>query len=125
MVDQLFNVEIEELTETAIRLARAGDGQMLRWIIDRASPPRRSRPIEIKGFRRIATVQDALAEMARLSELVAAGALTSEEAAGVAQLLREFITATDVADLAKRLESVEKAIEEARGLNTHRDPEWR
>jgi hypothetical protein len=115
MVDSLFNAEVAELVQVAIALAKRGDPVLLRWIIDRSSPPRRSRAIEVPGgIRAIKTIDDALQEMARLAELAAAGVLCIEEAAAVVDLLRSFIAASDVADLARRVAQLEQSLIETR-----------
>jgi hypothetical protein len=122
LIDSLFNCEVEQLVAIAIERAKAGDSGLLLYCIDRAAPRRRGRAFEIEDFRPIKTVNDALAELARLVELVAAGELTVDEAGAVAGLLREYIGAVDTVELAKRLEVVEASIAEARNRG-HRE-EW-
>lgn len=124
LIDSLFNAEAEQLVETAIALARQGDSVLLKWAIDRISPPTRGSPIEIPDMPTIRTVDDALKALGSLCDAVAQGRASVEEAQGMAALLRQYIGAADIADLARRLEAVEQRIEEARGLNHHRDPEW-
>jgi hypothetical protein len=114
LVDELFQGEIANIVAVAVDLAKRGDGMMIRAILDRASPPRRTRHIEIPNFPEVRTVADVPKAMAHLAAAVVAGEITADEAGAVAGILEKFLTAVEVVDIAKEVAEIRQMQEEAR-----------
>jgi hypothetical protein len=72
------------------------------WILDRAAPVRKGRPITLEGFPAISSATDFAPALAAIASAVANGDLSVEEAASAARVLREFL---DVIETSHRLRS--------------------
>lgn len=108
MVEQMIENQAAELTETAIRLAKAGDASLMRALLDRLAPPRRERPVQV-DLPPLASPADAPAIAATLLERAASGELTPTEAQGLAALLEAFRKQTELASFEERLAALEAA----------------
>lgn len=118
VVEHLLEGEARELAKVAIDLAKAGDGPVLRAILDRIAPPRRDRPIKF-SLPQIASSADLPLATAKLIEGVASGEITPSEAAELGRLVDAHVKAVETADIAVRLAAVERA---AAALSTGRQP---
>ncbi|MFZ4072372.1 MAG: DUF5681 domain-containing protein, partial [Caulobacterales bacterium] len=86
LVEQMIENEAEALTRAALILAKAGDGALLKALLDRLAPPRRDRPVQV-DLPPLQSPQDAPNIAAALLGLAASGELTPSEAQGLAGLL--------------------------------------
>lgn len=112
-VRSAFRAEIEgaagEVLKKTIQVAKAGDVAAIRLILDRVDPAPRDRVVEV-DLPSIETVAD-LPQVARA--LIAAagrGDLTPTEAQNLMALLEGYRKASETADLAARIDALEKAI---------------
>lgn len=114
LLESLFEGGVLEIGQAVLLAVRRGDMMAARIALDRASPVRRGRPIEIPDFPELQSVHDVPRAMSRLASAVAGGEITPEEAGAVAGVLEKFVAAVEAVDLAARLEAIEKAQEESR-----------
>jgi len=112
MVEQMMDGDLEQIVATCLRLAKAGDMAAIREILARTAPVRKGAPVVI-DMPAICGVADVPAAMARLTEHVAAGSLSPEEAAAVAAILERYVGAVEACDLAARIDALESRHNEA------------
>lgn len=106
LVEQMIEGEAEALTETAIRLAKAGDASLMRALLDRLAPPLRERPVQV-DLPALASPADAPRIAAALLERAASGELTPTEAQGLAALIETFRRQVELASFEERLAALE------------------
>jgi hypothetical protein len=106
LVEQLLAGQAETLTRKVIELALRGDVRCIRFCLDRVSPQRNDRPVDLK-LPAINDVHDVVAAMAAITTGVNEGSLTAEEAGHLVHLLEGYAKAITTYDLAARLENLE------------------
>jgi Family of unknown function (DUF5681) len=109
-IEALLDGEGEALTRKAIELAKEGDIAALRLCIDRLVPPRRDRPVSF-DLPNIDSARDAASAISAMIRAVSVGDLTPVEASDVARLLDAYVKAFEAAELAERVERLEKMVE--------------
>jgi hypothetical protein len=109
-IEVLLDGEGEALTRKAIELAKEGDIAALRLCIDRLVPPRRDRPVSF-DLPNIDSARDAASAVSAMIRAVSVGDLTPVEASDVARLLDAYVKAFEAAELAERVERLEKMVE--------------
>jgi hypothetical protein len=109
-IEVLLDGEGEALTRKAIELAKEGDIAALRLCIDRLVPPRRDRPVSF-DLPNIDSARDAASAISAMIRAVSVGDLTPVEASDVARLLDAYVKAFEAAELAERVERLEKMVE--------------
>jgi len=107
LVEALIENKAEALTERALQNALAGDGMLLKALLDRLAPPRKDRPIMV-DLPRLTSPADAPVIAAALLEKAAAGELAPAEAAGLAGLLESYRRQSELADIEARLTALEE-----------------
>jgi hypothetical protein len=107
MVEALIENKAEALTERALQSALAGDGMLLKALLDRLAPPRKERLVTV-DLPRLTSPADAPVIAAALLEKAAAGELAPAEAAGMAGLLESYRRQSELADIEARLQALEK-----------------
>ncbi|GAA3901098.1 hypothetical protein GCM10022276_19870 [Sphingomonas limnosediminicola] len=105
-IEELLEGEHEALTRKAIDLALGGNMIALKLCLDRISPVRSHSPIAVP-LPSVTSAQDALAASSALIAAVGAGELTADEAARVTSLLLAHRSLIEVADIERRLASLE------------------
>ena len=95
----------------AIELAKAGNVQMLKFFLERTLP--RERLIKL-DLPQIDFADDAVEALGRIMRAVAEGTISPSEAAALATLVKSCSDAIDMADVVKRLDSLEAQIKEGR-----------
>jgi Family of unknown function (DUF5681) len=106
-MEALMDGESEALTRKAIELAKAGDMTAIRLCLERILPPRKDRPVSFT-LPTITSAKDALSALSALLTAVSTGELTPSEAAEVGKLVDGYVKATEINELAERLERLEK-----------------
>jgi hypothetical protein len=106
LVEALIENKAEALTQRALDNALAGDGVLLKALLDRLAPPRRERPVQV-DLPPLAAPADAPRIAAALLERAASGELTPTEAQGLAALLEAFRKQTELASFEERLAALE------------------
>lgn len=103
----LIDGKAEEVVEKALELALAGDGPVLRAILDRLCPPRKDSPIKVT-LPAIETAADIPATMSSILASVAAGALTPSEATALTGLVEAHRRALETSELEQRIAALEQ-----------------
>jgi hypothetical protein len=105
----LRNEEIE-LVRKAIELAKAGDAQMLKFLLDRILPKARS---VLVNLPRMDHASDAVDALGAIIEAVGTGRIAPSEASALASLVEAYARTINVADLELRMDNIEKKLEES------------
>lgn len=105
VAEALLEGEEVELVRKAIELAKAGDTQMLRFLLDRILPKDRSVHIELPAMDRSSDAADLLAT---IIDAVAAGHIAPSEAAAMTSLVAARARIMHDAELQVRLNDLER-----------------
>ena len=106
-LEALLDGQANALTQKAIDLALAGDMAALRLCLDRILPPRKDRPVSFT-LPSVNSAQDAAAIVSSVLQAVAAGEITPTDAAEVGKLIDSYVKAYETAELAERLDRLER-----------------
>jgi hypothetical protein len=107
VAEALLKGEEVELVRKSIELAKAGDTQMLKFLLDRLLPKERSVRVELPEMNHSS---DALDALAAIIDAVGAGRIAPTEAATLASLVAAFARIMNVAELEERLETMEREL---------------
>ncbi len=99
--------ESEGLVRLAVERALAGDDMPLRLCLDRTIAPRRERPVAIE-LPPIRTAADIAPAIGAIAASLAKGAITTGQAAELAQMLDTFMRAVDASEFDRRLSLLER-----------------
>jgi hypothetical protein len=103
----LMDGEQEELVRKGIELAKAGNVPMLKLFLGRILP--RERPIRI-DLPKMQFADDAVEVLGAIVRAVSEGSITPGEGANLANLVNSYARAIDMADVVKRLDTLEARI---------------
>jgi hypothetical protein len=95
------------LVGKGIELAKAGDVQMLKFLLDRLLPKDRLIQIDIPPLD---FADDAIDGMAAVSGAIAEGQITPSEGAALASMIGGYSRSLEVAELSKRIETIEASL---------------
>jgi hypothetical protein len=98
--------EAEAITRKAIDLALAGDSVAMRLVMERLVSPVRERPISFQ-LPAIRSAQDVVEATNSIAAAVAAGEMTSGDAANLGALVSSVGRAIELSEIEKRLAAVE------------------
>jgi hypothetical protein len=107
VADALLRGEEVELVRKAIELAKAGDIQMLKFLLDRILPKERSVRVYLPIMDHSSDAVDALAA---LIDAVGTGQIAPSEAAALARVVADYARTIQVAEFEERLENIEKEL---------------
>jgi hypothetical protein len=105
VAEALLEGEEVYLVEKAIELAKAGDTQMLKFLLDRILPKERPVHVDLPVMNHSS---DAIDGLAAVVNAVGAGRIVPSEAAALASLVGAFARVMDVAELQERVENIER-----------------
>ena len=108
-VEEILDGEADALARKAIELALNGDTVALRLCLERIAPAKRERPSPFT-LPKLESAADAVQASAALVEAVAAGELTTGQAAELGKLVESFVRAVEAADLEERLSALERTV---------------
>jgi hypothetical protein len=91
----------------AIELAKAGDVQMLKFLLNRILPKERSIRIELPSLDRSSDAVDALVTVI---DAVGSGQIAPSEGSALASLVAAYARLIDIAKFEQRLENTEKQL---------------
>ena len=103
----LLEGQAAALVRKAIELAKAGDVAMLKFLLGRILP--RDRLIKLE-LPRMEFADDAVEVLGSIMRAVSEGTISPSEGAALATLVNSYTDAIDMADVVKRLESLEAEI---------------
>lgn len=106
MLEALFEGEAEEIAKKAVELAKAGDGPVLRAMLDRLAPPRKDSPVTL-DLPSIETAADTKAASAAVLAAVAAGDINPSEGQAVMALLTAHRAIVETEELEARIAALE------------------
>lgn len=106
IVQALLDGDAEEIVRKAIELAKAGDGPVLRAVLERISPARKDAPINL-DLPSVESAADAKVASAVVVASVAAGDITPSEGQAVMALLSAHRSILETADLEARIAALE------------------
>jgi hypothetical protein len=105
VAEALLKGEEAELVRKAIELAKAGDVQMLKFLLDRILPKERSVHVDLPGMER---ADDAVDALGAIINAVGTGQIAPGEAAALATLVATYARAINVYELESRLDKIER-----------------
>jgi hypothetical protein len=106
LVESLFEGEVAEIAKKALELARAGNTDCIRIVLDRVAPVRRGRPVNFK-LPRVSDAADVVECFNGILRSCANGTLTIEEAQALASVVEAGSRAILVRELEDRIERLE------------------
>jgi hypothetical protein len=109
VAEALLKGEEVELTRKAIELAKAGDVQMLKFLLDRILPKDRLVHVDLPAMDRSSDAIDALAA---IINAVGTGQIAPSESSALASLVAAYAQTINVADLELRLDVVERKLQQ-------------
>ena len=99
--------EETELVRKGIELAKAGDVQMLKFLLDRLLPKDRSIKIDIPPLD---FADEAIDGMAAISSAIAEGQITPSEGAALSSMISGYSRTIEVWELSRRIEAIEASL---------------
>ncbi len=96
--------EEQELVRKAVELAKGGDTQMLRFLLNRILPRDRAVKVELPKME---YADDAVEALGSIAQAISEGKVSPSEGAALATVVNSYARALDLADLVKRLEQLE------------------
>jgi hypothetical protein len=99
--------EETELVRKAIELAKAGDVQMLKFLLDRLLPKDRLIKIDIPRFD---FSDEAIDGMAAISRAITEGRITPSEGGALSNIISGYSRAVEAWDLSRRIEAIEASL---------------
>ena len=108
----LVEGDAQELVGKAFELAKAGNAVMLKFLLGRILP--RERLIKL-DLPRMEFADDAVEALGRVMGAVSEGRISPSEAAAMATLINSYTRAIDMADVVKRLDTLEAQVKGSGG----------
>jgi len=103
----LLEGEVEGLVRKAVELAKAGDVAMLKFLLGRILPRERLVKLDLPSMD---FADDAVEALGCIMRAVSEGTISPSEGAAVAPLIDSYARAIDLADVVKRVDSMEAQI---------------
>jgi hypothetical protein len=107
----LLTGEEGNLVRKGLELAKAGDTQMLRFLLGRLLPKERLVHVELPELDRSS---DAVDSLARVIDAVAAGQISPSEAVALSNVLATYARTINIAEFEERLTAIEKELRDLR-----------
>jgi len=107
----LLEGEVEGLVRKAVELAKAGDVAMLKFLLGRILPRERLVKLDLPSMD---FADDAVEALGYIMRAVSEGTISPSEGAAVAPLIDSYARAIDLADVVKRVDSIEAQIKGGR-----------
>jgi hypothetical protein len=107
----LLEGEVEGLVRKAVELAKAGDVAMLKFLLGRILPRERLVKLDLPSMD---FADDAVEALGCIMRAVSEGTISPSEGAAVVPLIDSYARAIDLADVVKRVDSIEAQIKGGR-----------
>lgn len=108
--ENLFTEESEAIARKAIKMALDGNAAMVKLILERIVPVRKSVPIKIKGLPDVTSVADVSELTAFLLKTTAQGKLSPNDSEIISRIAEKHIKALQLNDFEERLQQLEERI---------------
>jgi hypothetical protein len=106
-LDKIGEDAAGEVLKKAVEAAKGGDMRAIEAVLSRVWPARKGRPVRL-ALPALETAADLPAALASVAAAVARGEVTPEEGQAVGALLEAHRRAVETADLAARLDALER-----------------
>ena len=113
VAEALLRNEELELVRKAIEMAKAGDAQMLKFLLDRILPKERSVDVDLPPIDGASDAADALRA---IIHAVSAGRITPGEGSTLASLVAAYADSKNIAAVELRIDDIEKRQKEIQSL---------
>jgi hypothetical protein len=119
ILERLAEGEAEQILQTVLEKAKAGDDACLRMLMDRLWPPRRSHPVKL-DMPPLKTTTDVLDAIILLWNAIAEGHLTPDEASALLLVAERSMQVLSQQEILKRIQVLEKdrELRDARNFET-------
>ena len=107
IVQKLLASEAEEIGRSVIKMAKEGDFQAAKLILERVCPPMRDSPVDLK-LPKIKKVKDIAEAFCHINEAITAGQISPGQGKVISDILETQRKALETNDLEKRIEQLEK-----------------
>jgi hypothetical protein len=107
LLERLAEGEAEQILQTVLEKAKAGDVACLRMLMDRLSPPRRGQPVKL-DMPPLKSPTDVLNAIRSLWSAIGEGHFTPDEASALSLVAERSMAVIAQQDLLKRIEALEK-----------------
>jgi hypothetical protein len=104
----LLEGKAEELVRKAVEVALGGDVAMLKFLLGRSLPRERLITLDLPPM---VSADDAVEVLGHIMRAVSKGLITPSEAAALGTLVNSYTRAIDMADVVKRMDLLEAAIQ--------------
>jgi hypothetical protein len=111
VAEAVLRGEEVELVRKAIELAKSGDPQMLKFLVDRILPKDRPVQVALPSLDCARHASEAIAELVRA---VADAQIAPSEGVAVAQLISTYCRALDVAELQAQIDELRHDLEQSK-----------
>jgi hypothetical protein len=105
----LFEDEAELIGRKAVELAKDGDMQAIKLVLERIMPARKDMPISFE-MGRLERIEDIATAMQKIMQAVAGGELTPQEAQLIATLLEQQRKNITSASLEKKIDALQNLL---------------
>ncbi|MBU2511701.1 hypothetical protein KJ966_10190 [bacterium] len=110
MVQKLFADEAEEISRSVIKMAKDGDLQAAKLIIERICPAVKDAPVDLK-LPKIRGAEDITKAFSTVNEAITAGQISPGQGKVIADILEAQRKALETLDLDRKLEQLKTIIE--------------
>jgi hypothetical protein len=110
MAEQLMEGEAEAVVRAVVARAKRGDMRAARLVLERIAPLRRGRPVAI-SLPTVRSAAEASRALSMVTEAMASGEITPEEASAVAAVIEANWRALGIEDLQRRIDALEARTE--------------
>ena len=110
LAEKLMQDDASEIVKVVLEAAKRGNINAARLILERIAPIRKGRPVYL-DLPPMQTAGDIAAAMAALTDAMASGDVTPDEAVTVASVFETRRKALETEELSLRLEALEEAVQ--------------
>lgn len=107
LVERLFTDEVQDICQSVITEAKAGNMQAARIILDRLLPPRKDIPIQI-DLPKIESSSDILHAVGCITNAIGSGQISPSEGEALARIVDIHTRAIELIEFERRLTALEK-----------------
>jgi len=107
LLEQIIEKDAVDILNTVITMAKGGDLQAAKILIDRILPPKKDRPISLK-LPKIVNSKDAMEATSIIIKAMSEGEITPLEGESFIKVIEIFIKSNESLELEERLKAIEE-----------------